>query len=69
MLLITLTLCVISDNFIWLVAVIIPVIVAMAMATISRRILGGITGDILGAVNEITEVTVLFGAYIIYLGR
>lgn len=69
MLFVTLALCIISDNFIWLVAVVIPVIVAMAMAMISKRILGGITGDILGAINEITEVAVLFGAYIIYLGR
>ncbi len=69
MMFVTLALCIISGNFVWFALMIAALLVVMAMVMISRRMLGGITGDILGAVNEITEVAVLLGAYIIYLGR
>lgn len=39
------------------------------MVIIARRILGGITGDILGAINEIIEILVLFLIYWIYIVR
>lgn len=68
-LVVTLALSFYSGNFVWLTLMIVALLVVMAMVMVSRRILGGLTGDILGAVNEITEVAVLFGAYIIYLGR
>jgi len=68
-LVVTLALSFISGNFVWLALMIVALLVVMAMVMTSRRVLGGITGDILGAVNEVTEVAVLFGAYLIYLLR
>ena len=53
----------------WVALMIVALLVVMAMVMISRKMLGGLTGDILGAVNEVTEVAVLFGAYLIYLLR
>jgi adenosylcobinamide-GDP ribazoletransferase len=66
---VTLALSFISGNFVWFALMIAALLVVMAMVMISRRMLGGLTGDIIGAVNEITEVAVLFGAYLIYLLR
>ncbi|MDI6732858.1 MAG: adenosylcobinamide-GDP ribazoletransferase [Planctomycetota bacterium] len=54
-----------SGYFIGFLLIIIPLIVVLIMVVISRKTLGGITGDILGAINEITEVAVLFGAYLL----
>jgi len=68
-LIVTLGVSIIAGNFIWLALMIVALLVVMAMVMISRRMLGGLTGDILGAVNEVTEVAVLFGAYLIYLLR
>ena len=68
-LVVTFALSFISGNFVWVALMIVALLVVMAMVMISRRILGGLTGDILGAVNEVTEVAVLFGAYLIYLLR
>ena len=41
---------------------------AGALATVARRLLGGMTGDIYGAVNEIAEVVVLVAAAAITAG-
>ncbi|HLD36732.1 MAG TPA: adenosylcobinamide-GDP ribazoletransferase [Planctomycetota bacterium] len=68
-LVVTLALSFISGNFVWVALMIVALLVVMAMVMISRKMLGGLTGDILGAVNEVTEVAVLFGAYLIYLLR
>ncbi len=68
-LLVTAALAFVSHNVAWFFLVIISLVVAAVLVMIARKILGGITGDILGAVNEVTEVAVLFGAYIIYLWR
>lgn len=66
---VTSALSIISGNFVWFFLMIVSLLVVMAIMMISRRMLGGITGDILGAINEVTEVSVLFGAYLIYLLR
>ncbi len=41
---------------------------AWAVATVARRLIGGMTGDIYGAVNEIAEVAVLVAAAAITAG-
>jgi len=43
------------------IAILIPIFVA----NLSKRIIGGITGDILGGVNEITEVALLFSVMLV----
>ena len=68
-LVVTFALSFISGNFVWVALMIVALLVVMAMVMISRKMLGGLTGDILGAGNEVTEVAVLFGAYLIYLLR
>lgn len=59
----------VSGTAIWFFLALIALMAPAAIVILARKILGGITGDILGAVNEVAEVSVLFGAYIIYLAR
>jgi adenosylcobinamide-GDP ribazoletransferase len=65
----TLALSVISRNMIWVLLMAVALIAVQVMVMAARRMIGGITGDILGAINEVTETFVLFGAYMIYLWR
>lgn len=48
---------------------IIAVIVAIVMVLSARRVIGGVTGDVLGAINEVVEVSVLLFGYILMIGR
>lgn len=45
-----------------LLALLLAAVAASGMALIARRLIGGITGDVLGAVEQLAEVAVLLGA-------
>lgn len=66
---ITLGVSIALANTIGFLLIAISFISVFIMVIIARRILGGITGDILGAINEIIEILVLFLIYWIYIAR
>ena len=45
-----------------LLAVALAAVAATAMALLARRLIGGITGDVLGAVEQLAEIALLLGA-------
>jgi adenosylcobinamide-GDP ribazoletransferase len=51
-----------------LLCVIVPIVVII-LVLYARKVIGGVTGDILGAVNEIIEVVVLLMGYMLLLTR
>lgn len=51
-----------------LICVIVPIVVIILVLS-TRKVIGGVTGDILGAINEIIEVVVLLTGYMLLLTR
>jgi adenosylcobinamide-GDP ribazoletransferase len=66
---ITLGVSIYLANIIGFLLIPISFISVFIMVLISRRILGGINGDVIGAINEIIEILVLFLIYWIYIIR
>lgn len=64
---ITLVAAVALTPIIGFLLMLVSLITVVTIVLVARRVLGGVTGDILGAVNEIIETVVLFGAYLICL--
>ncbi|MEK7447953.1 MAG: adenosylcobinamide-GDP ribazoletransferase, partial [Planctomycetota bacterium] len=65
-LVITSVISLIWSTMIGLVLMFISFIPVLLIVIIARKMLGGVNGDILGAINEIVEVTALFVAYLCY---
>ncbi|MFH1228689.1 MAG: adenosylcobinamide-GDP ribazoletransferase [Planctomycetota bacterium] len=50
------------------IAILAPII-TIVIVLYARKIIGGVTGDILGAINEIIEALVLFSGYLLLVAR
>ena len=44
---------------------VITILTALVVSWVSERKIGGVTGDVLGGINEITEVILLFGVILL----